>query len=297
MKVFLHYEGNEDKSLHKSLKITLPKKWKSGPINKLLEFGVESYNASELGKSNPLDAASLHLAHKVQPEDSKSENDAVLTPLASDATVMEVIDDRDALYMCHGASQTLQQIKDIQQAEIEKKKQELANTVACVHFGCKNRWVKGTPPPDCTYHASPPVFHETAKFWSCCPQKKAYDWEDFQAIKGCLTGKCTNVKEENEQKQFLGGCDLREQIGEAQKLKSIDDFNAAQAAGGSEAAPVLTRLKDVMAEIGVENELFDQVFEGIQKDTGDDLDAATQELGDKLKKAMKAIAVEQLRIK
>ena len=50
MKVFLHYEDNEDKSFHKSLKITLPKKWKSGPINKLLEFGVESYNASELGK-------------------------------------------------------------------------------------------------------------------------------------------------------------------------------------------------------------------------------------------------------
>lgn len=42
-----------------------------------------------------------------------------------------------------------------------------------------------------------------------------------------MTGKCTNVKEENEQK-----C---EQIGDAQELKSIDDFNAAQAAGGSEA--------------------------------------------------------------
>ena len=57
-------------------------------------------------KSNPLDAASLHLADKVQSEESISENDILLTSLASDATVMEVIDDRVALYMCHGASQT-----------------------------------------------------------------------------------------------------------------------------------------------------------------------------------------------
>ena len=106
LKVFLHYEDNQNKLLHKSLKITLPKKWKSGP-NKL-------YSDSERNptmhlnsvKSNPLDAASLHLAHKVQSEESISENDIVLTSLASDATVMEVIDDRVALYMCHGASQT-----------------------------------------------------------------------------------------------------------------------------------------------------------------------------------------------
>jgi hypothetical protein len=35
-------------------------------------------------------------------------------------------------------------------------------------------------------HKSPPVFHETAKWWSCCPQKKAYDWETFQDIPGCV---------------------------------------------------------------------------------------------------------------
>ena len=90
------------------------------------------------------------------------------------------------------------------------------------------------------------------------------------------------------------------------KLKSIDDFNSSSAAGGSQGAPVLERLRNVLEELGVENELFDQVFEGIKKDAmekfgaADDdagvLDEAMNILGGKLKKSMKAMAVEQLRI-
>ena len=298
MKVFIHYEDNKSKFLHKSLKITLPKKWKQGPTSKLLEFAVESYNASDLGESNTLSAGELHLALKVAPSSSQDQNedDYTLAPLASDAILVEVIDDRDAVYIVHGPSKTLAQIEQEIQEEKDRKKELLASTVACVHFGCKKRFKKGELPPSCTYHAAPPVFHETAKFWSCCPQKKVYDWEDFQAIPGCLTGTCTDVKEENT-KQFLGGCDLRDTEA-PQKLNSIEDFNAAHA-GGSNAAPVVERLKSVLAEIGVENELFDQVFEGIKKENGGEsnMDDELAELGNTLKKALKAIAVEQLRIK
>lgn len=303
MKVFLHYEDNKNKFLHKTLKITLPKKWKQGPTSKLLEFAVESYNASDLGKSNTLVTSDLHLALKVaaSSNEQKSDDEGTLTPLASDATLVEVIDDRDAVYICHGPSKTLAQVHNEIQEEKDRKNQFLASTSACVHFGCNNRFKKGEPPPACTYHSSPPVFHETAKFWSCCPQKKAYDWEDFQSIPGCQTGVCTDVKESEESKQFLGGCDLRDAAAPA-KLKSIDDFNAAETAGGSNTAPVLERLRSVLAEVGVENELFDQVLEGIKKElgrngNGDELGAATDELGDKLKKAFKSIAVDQLRIK
>lgn len=94
-------------------------------------------------------------------------------------------------------------------------------------------------------------------------------------------------------------------MGDQQKLKTIDDFNAAQASGSS-AAPVLERLRAVFAEIGIENELFDQVVDGIKTKLGDDnsneasddiLAATAEELGLELKKAMKNIAVQQLRIK
>ena len=35
MKVFIHYEDNENTDLNKSLKITLPKSWKNGPAGKI----------------------------------------------------------------------------------------------------------------------------------------------------------------------------------------------------------------------------------------------------------------------
>eukprot|EP00985_Skeletonema_marinoi_P032867 scaffold39844_cov139-Skeletonema_marinoi.AAC.1 len=112
-------------------------------------------------------------------------------------------------------------------------------------------------------------------------------------IATCQQGKCTDVKdEENNQKQFLGGCDLREEMN-GPKLKSIDDFNASAAAGGSEGAPVLERLRSVLGELGVENELFDQVLEGVKKeemtknglqeDDAKVVDEATKTLGLKLK--------------
>jgi len=302
MKVFLHYQDNENSDLHKTLKITLPKSWKNGPTSKVLGQFVESYNANEkLGGANPLDEATLHLAIRKDGSDDESSSHPLI-PVASNAVTIESIPDRANVYIMHGPSQTVEEIAAEQKEALEKAKAEKANTVACQHFGCKNRFPKGGPYPECSYHKSPPVFHETAKFWSCCPNKKAYDWEEFQSIPGCCTGTCTDVKEE--QKQFLGGCDLREQAGGEAQLKSIDDFNKAQE-DGSDAAPVLERLRNVMEEIGVENELFDQVIDGMKKDMngggGDSseapLDAIATELGKKLKEAMKSIAADQLRIK
>lgn len=117
-----------------------------------------------------------------------------------------------------------------------------------------------------------------------------------------MTGKCTDVKEEG-QKLFLGGTDLREQANEGAKLKSIDDFNKAQAQGG-EAAPVLDRLKKVMQELDIDAELFDQVVNGIKKEfepqghsDADLLKAVADEMGSNLKKMMKKVAAEQQRIK
>ncbi len=297
MKVLLHYEDNDNAALHKSLKITLPKSWKTGPSSKLLDQFVESYNGNEtLGSSNPLDTSQLHLALK-QPDQS-------FVMIASDATVVDDIPDRADVYIRHGTSKTKQDMAVEERQAQEARERERQDSVACTHFGCRNRFPKQGPFPECRYHKSPPVFHETAKFWSCCPQKKAYDWEDFQNIPGCMTGICTAVKE-TEGKQFLGGTDLREQAGEGTPLKSIDDFNKEQAAGGSAAAPVLERLAGVLEELGIEKELFQQVTNGIREEkhrsgiTGEAelLDQVKEELGAKLKAAVKAIAVEQLRLK
>jgi len=303
MKIFFRYEDNDEKSYHKQLKITLPKSWKNGPTSKLLAQFVESYNASEQGAKNQLDGSKLHLAVRQTPTStSNAEVTAEFVAIASDAITITVFEDREEVYILHGPSRTLGEVEEERQAEIEQARILKAKTVACVHLGCKNRFPRDGPFPTCSYHSGPPVFHETAKFWSCCSEKKAYDWDDFQAIKGCQTGTCTHIEDENAQpKKAWGGCELREAAGEgANKLKSIDDFNSSEAAGGSDAAPVLNRLRQVLEEVGVECEIFDQVVEGIRKevgDEGDELNAVAKDLGKKLKVAMKAIVVEQLRIK
>jgi CHORD len=312
MKVLLHYEDHADTELWKSLKITLPKSWKNGPTSQLLGQFVESYNQNELlgGGPNPLQVNEMHLAIRRPTGASDGEATTKLSILASDATVVDCIPDRADIYVMHGPSPTLQELQKPQQSEEDSSKPTAATTTAeplisCTRFGCQRRFPKGGPyPVNCQYHKSPPVFHETAKFWSCCPQKKAYDWDDFQTIPGCCqTEFCTEVKEATGQPLFLGGTDLREKAGEAVKLKSIDDFNKAQAAGGSDAAPILERLQRVLAELGVEKELFDQVLDGyrtqLQSQTSSEaelLEAMKNEVGNVIKAGLKAVVVERLRI-
>ena len=316
MKVLLHYEDDDDEKNHKSLKITLPKSWKNGPTSRLLTQFVESYNGGNKNESPALDENTLHMEMYTDASSSKSSSLLVtkkMIEIAKDAIVIEIIPDKANLYIRHGPSKTKAELaptlpsNNTETQSTESKSKPNSNLVQCTHFGCQNRFPKGGPYPQCSYHIAPPVFHETAKFWSCCPDKKAYDWDDFQNIKGCQTGTCTEVKPDSSKKNkaFLGGCDLRELAAEKAgvKLKSIDDFNQSQLAGGSDAAPVLIRLKNVLGELGVEGELFDQVIEGIKKENeqkqveGETWNGVAEDLGEKLKKSFKAIAVEQLRIK
>ena len=296
MKIFLHYQDNEDRELHKTLKITLPKSWKTGPSGRLLGQFVESYNGKEkLGSANSLDEEQMHLAIREGGEDGGDEN-STMKPVASDAVIIDAVPDRGDVYIIHGPSKTVEELAREAREKAEKEKAERSSMVACKHFGCQKRFSPGGPYPECCYHKSPPVFHETVKFWSCCPKKKAYDWEQFQAIPGCMVGQCTEVKEE--QKEFLGGCDLREQASGTTQLKSIDDFNRTQE-GGPDAVDIINRLKNILAEIGVENELFDQVVGEIEKEVGEHTapNVVAAEMGKKLKEALKSVAAEQLRIK
>ena len=86
MKVLLHYEDIDDIELYKSLKITLPKSWRTGPTQRLLDQFVEFYNAAFA--NNQLRSNEMHLSiRKTVNEKSQME------PLASDATVVDVLTD------------------------------------------------------------------------------------------------------------------------------------------------------------------------------------------------------------
>ena len=56
------------------------------------------------------------------------------------------------------------------------------------HFGCQVEYsIADNGPTSCRYHASAPVFHEGTKKWVCCGVKK-YDFDEFLAVPGCVTG-------------------------------------------------------------------------------------------------------------
>lgn len=299
MKVFIHYEDNTDNELWKTLKITLPKSWKTGPTSKLLAQFIETYNGNAtLGASNPLSESDMHLSTRKKQSDGTTK----LQDLASDDIVLDSLPDRADVYVCHGASQTKQELMPSKTTATDSGS-TATKTVNCKRFGCQKRFPPGEPTGPCCHHKAPPVFHETAKFWSCCPNKKAYDWDDFQAIPGCCeSDMCTEFKEEDDdQRQFLGGTDLREKAASAVALKSIDDFNKEQTDGPG--ASTLERLRNVLEELDVDKELFDQVVEGMKKQQSSKLNdaelmAAVQtELSKVIKSALKEVAAAQLRIK
>jgi len=272
MKVTISYEDNDKKNLHKTLKITLPKSWVNGPTSKLLNQFVESYNASPLGHENTLLKEEMYL--------SLSNNGG--PPLPSDGIVIKVISDRENIYILHGKSQTSAEIIAVERKAKEDKQLLMKSLVQCTHFGCNKRFKKGGPYPECSYHKAPPVFHETAKFWSCCPDKKAYDWDEFQAISGCQSGVCSEKENKNE-KTFLGGCDVREAANGGEELKTVEGFNKAKEA--------IKKLRVVLNDIGVETEFFDQVINEIKKNESES--KIVKILSAKIKSALKEFVTKE----
>lgn len=66
----------------------------------------------------------------------------------------------------------------------KRKAAESAGKLRCKNFGCNKFFDPETESGlhECRHHKAPPIFHETAKWWSCCPNHKAYDWDEFQNV-------------------------------------------------------------------------------------------------------------------
>ena len=111
----------------------------------------------------------------------------------------------------------------------------------CKNYGCGQSYKEGENHADvCVHHKSPPFFHDLKKGWSCCPGKVAYDWEEFQAIPGCVRsrhstetpGAALGQSAEQEAKASFGGGggdDVCPAVPAAPQpvLKKISDYNDA----------------------------------------------------------------------
>jgi len=102
------------------------------------------------------------------------------------------------------ATVKIKSIEEMNKEAEEKKKKEIEEKVEvpmkiwvsntgqymCIRPGCGKKYdpednVEGC----CKYHAGKPVFHDRYKYWSCCPDKKSQDWDDFNAVERCAVGK------------------------------------------------------------------------------------------------------------
>lgn len=171
IKVYFNYEGEGDvantimssrmdREAYKA-KITIPDGWLAGPCEKLLAFFVQTYNKKFSGKE------------LVEAEMRLRVGDVEL-PVAG--TVSQFVQEHNDIYVEH-------RVKVVTTTAAPE------GSVVCGNFGCGQRYM----PDDnhdtaCHYHAKGPVFHDTHKYWGCCPDQKALDWEDFEAIPKCMVG-------------------------------------------------------------------------------------------------------------
>lgn len=300
MKVFIHYEDTESDDLHKTSKVTLPKKWLDGPVTSILKLFVDTYNKQFEG--NQLSLAEVHL-----------ENDAG-EALANECVVSKYLSSSVDVYVKHGAPPALESVTaksasgggNPPPAPATKAKAPPAATTAgglilCKRFGCQKKFDPAHNHEEaCSYHRLPPVFHETVKFWACCPDKKTYSWDSFMEVKGCCTGAHTNEKPD--QPSVLGGCDVRNGNDGSEvaavRLKSIDEFNAERKAGGGgggtagESIAQMYQLRQAMDKAGVPGALFDAAKEKAAARLGGDHTAVAQEMATRLSGCLEAMRDE-----
>ena len=216
IKVYFVYDGvvapGDDAREPYKAKITLPEKWLAGPCEKLLSFFVGTYN-KKFGPEKAIDEAKLEL-----------QVGAVTLPLHG--TVSSYVQEHNDILIVPKAA-----------AAVVEKPPE--GSVVCTNYGCGKHYMdteEGNPDDACHHHAGAPVFHDTAKYWSCCPQKKALDWDEFEAIPKCCVGKhSTKNKQINfntQESQVMTNTALTEE--QKAGLAAGSPAAAAPAAGGAD---------------------------------------------------------------
>jgi len=271
MKVTLKYEETDDKAFHMTLRLTLTQKYISGETKGVVKLFVDHYNKKHAESGHTLDAEELHL--KIVGGDH----------LERDAEVSDKLKGGNECYLM-GKDTFIQPVKPAPPAPLAystttssssapaagygSAKKDEQGRLRCKRFGCQKFYDPNGPPQECVHHKAAPIFHETAKWWSCCQDKKAYDFEEFMGIPGCQTSTCSNTPDGGQQKTFLGGHDIR----------------AASAPVRLDAdAPVdprfkLAALRKGCVAMGVDGDLFDKVCQQLAVQTNGDFDAVCGKL-------------------
>ena len=134
----------------------------------------------------------------------------------------------------------------------------------CKRPGCNKMYnPSNNDGTSCKFHSGQPIFHDLKKGWSCCNQI-AYEWDEFEKIKGCCMGKHSDdlsLAQEGSEQGFWRSTTVETASNALEKeriksLKTAADFNAQQEIKKEEkkqaeaAAGLLSDKKPVMTKDG-----------------------------------------------
>ena len=107
---------------------------------------------------------------------------------------------------------------------------------ACRNPGCKKKYLESENNDQaCNFHSGKPIFHDLKKGWACCNQI-AYDWDEFEKLKTCATGRHIDVdpfSAASGQDQFFKSNTVAYakqavEKEEAKKVLTIEEYNQQQ---------------------------------------------------------------------
>ncbi|CAJ1403254.1 unnamed protein product [Effrenium voratum] len=268
MKVTLKYEEASTEDLHMTLRLTLPAKYVNGTNREIVKLFVDHYNKKN--GASPISVEDLHL--KIVGGVHLDNEERVRESLTSgdECYLLGKNSEGPPAKPVQGYSAPVQPVE----SKVAKEKDK-DGKMRCKNFGCQKMFDPDGPPQECQHHKSAPIFHETAKWWSCCPDNKAYDFDEFMKIPGCNQGFCTN--ESQAKKRFLGGTDLR-----ADSAPVRLDANAPP-----DPREKLAAMRKGLVAVGVDGALFEQAAMKIA--TGSDLEKVCDVLKGRFSAALKGL--------
>ncbi len=220
LKVYIHLEL--DGFPQQTSKIQIPKTWLGKDVRDIINLFLPAYV-----KKYPEHILELECVHLAT-------NDG--TKIYSNVKVSDVLEDRGDYYIKQGVH-----IKDSVETVFSNMSVDGKPMLRCKNYGC-NQYFQEDDNNDqaCVHHTAPPIFHDTMKCWSCCKDRKAYDFESFQLIQGCTVGRHSNEAKKvtiapspNSQSEN-GGSVLPTTV-----LRSIADFNTANPTAASAASSAI----------------------------------------------------------
>jgi hypothetical protein len=271
MKVTIKYEhgDDEDDEVDTAIKLTLPKAWLSGPVEKVKKTFIDQFNKKH--PEEKLDQCFIESSTgQVIPGETIVEQ--VLTEecvifVRRDKTMKKIIQSPPPAVVATTSTSSSSANNYITTTptnpttstntnESSSSDNNTTTTYICKRFGCGKRYSPDKPEP-CIHHSKPPVFHETRKYWACCPDKIAWDWDSFTAIPGCQTDEQHSGAASGGAK-VMGGTEVRAERSGDQGPQLI---NKPPPSGLDK----LSSLRSALISLGVSGTDFDRVRDNIKR--------------------------------